>query len=216
MHKNKVVFWEVDLQEDFMLPGGKLYVSGAEKIIPNIMRLVDQARSGRVLLISSACRHLPDDPEFKVFPPHCVRGTPGERIIPEGLTQKPYSIPNDGNARLPSSIFENQQLILEKQTLDVFGNPHTETIVNRLGKDTEYLVFGVVVEHCVYLAAKGLLDRGHKVSIVKDAVETLKGADGQRSLDELRSIGAAFISTHEAVAMAGKSGVKSSLPPQRK
>ena len=206
MQKNKVVFWEVDAQEDFMLPGGKLYVSGAEKIIPNIKRLVDEARGGRVLLISSACRHLPDDPEFKIFPPHCVRGTPGERIIPQGLAKKVHSVPNDAAAKLPDSIFDSQQIVLEKQTLDVFGNPHTETIVNRLGKDTEYLVFGVVVEHCVYLAAKGLLDRGHKVSIIKDAVETLKGAEGRRSLEELKSLGAAFVSTHEAVAMAHKFG----------
>ena len=201
MLKSKVAFWEVDVQEDFMLPGGKLYVSGAEKIIPNITRLVDVARDGRVLLISSACRHLPDDPEFEIFPPHCVRGTPGERIIPQGLAGKVHFIPNDGTAKLPDSIFNNQQLVLEKQTLDVFNNPHAETIVNRLGKDTEYLVFGVVVEHCVHLAAKGLLDRGRKVSIVKDAVETLKGADGRRSLDELKSLGAAFVSTDEAIAM---------------
>ena len=206
MNKNNVVFWEVDVQEDFMLPGGKLYVSGAEKIIPNIKRLVDVAREGRVLLISSACRHLPDDPEFKTFPPHCVRGTSGERIIPQGLAQKVHSLPNDGTAELPDSIFDDQQLVIEKQTLDVFSNPHTEAIVDRLGKGTEYLVFGVVVEHCVYLAAKGLLDRGHKVSIVKDAVETLSGAAGQRSLDELESLGTSFISTHEAVTMAGKSG----------
>ena len=201
MLKSKVAFWEVDVQEDFMLPGGKLYVSGGEKIIPNITRLVDVAREGRVLLISSACRHLPDDPEFEIFPPHCVRGTPGERIIPQGLTERVHFIPNDGTAKLPDSIFNNQQLVLEKQTLDVFKNPHAEAIVNRLGKDTEYLVFGVVIEHCVYLAAKGLLDRGRKVSIVKDAIETLKGADGRRSLDELKSLGAAFVSTDEAIAM---------------
>jgi nicotinamidase/pyrazinamidase len=202
MQKNKVIFWEVDAQEDFILPGGKLYVPGAEKIIPNIARLVDVAREGRVLLISSACRHSAGDPEFKTFPPHCLRGTPGERIIPQGLAQKVYSVPNDGSTKLPGSILENQQLILEKQTLDVFSNPHTEAIVNRLGKDTEYLVFGVVVEHCVYLAARGLLNRGHKVSIVKDAIETLKGADGRRSLDELKSLGAALVSTEEAIAMA--------------
>src|SRR5580704_18887184 len=203
MHKSQVVFWGVDVQEDFMLPGGNLYVTGAEKIIPNIMRLVDQAREGRILLISSACRHLPDDPEFKVFPPHCIRGTPGERIIPQGLAQKVHSIPSDATAKLPGSILDNQQLILEKQTLDVFSNPHTEAIVDRLGKDAEYIVFGVVVEHCVYLAAKGLLDRGHKVSIVKDAVETLKGTEGRRSLDELKSLGTQFVSTDQAIAAAG-------------
>ena len=206
MQKNRIVLWEVDTQQDFMLPGGKLYVPGAEKIIPNIKRLVDEAREGRVLLISSACRHLPNDPEFETFPRHCVRGTPGERIIPQGLAQKVHSVPNDGSAKLPSSILDNQQLILEKQTLDVFSNPHTEAIVNRLGKGTEYLIFGVVIEHCVYLAAKGLIGRGHKVSIVKDAVETLKGAEGQRSLAELASLGAKFISTDEAIAaVAGKS-----------
>jgi nicotinamidase/pyrazinamidase len=203
MQKGRIVFWEVDTQQDFMLAGGKLYVPGAEKIIPNIARLVNVAREGRVLLISSACRHLADDPEFKTFPPHCVRGTPGERIIPQGLAEKVHSVPNDETVKLPDSIFDNQQLVIEKQTLDVFGNPHTETIVNRLGKDTEYLVFGVVVEHCVYLAAKGLLDRGHKVSIVKDAVETLKGADGRRSLDELKSLGTQFVSTDQAIAAAG-------------
>ena len=200
MQKGRIVFWEVDTQQDFMLPGGKLYVPGAEKIIPNIARLVNVAREGRVLLVSSACRHLADDPEFKNFPPHCVRGTPGERIIPQALAERVHSVPNDGTARLPDSIFDNQQLVIEKQTLDVFGNPHTETIVNRLGKDTEYIVFGVVVEHCVYLAAKGLLDRGHKVSIVQDAVETLKGADGRRSLDELKSLGTQFVSTDQAIA----------------
>ena len=208
MLKSKVVFWEVDVQADFMLPGGKLYVSGAEKIIPNITRLVDVAREGRVLLISSACRHLPDDPEFKIFPPHCLRGTPGERIIPQGLTEKVCSIPNDGTMKLPDSLLNNQQLVLEKQTLDVFNNPHADAIVNRLGKETQYLVFGVVVEHCVYWAAKGLLDRGHKVSIVIDAIETLKGADGRRSLDELESLGAAFVSTDEAIAMAAGKSVR--------
>jgi len=53
MPSRKFVLWEVDAQADFMLPGGKLYVPGAEKIIPNIKRLVDAARDGRALLVSS-------------------------------------------------------------------------------------------------------------------------------------------------------------------
>ena len=42
------VFWEVDVQADFMLPGGKLYVPGAEKLLLNIRRLTDAARRGEV------------------------------------------------------------------------------------------------------------------------------------------------------------------------
>jgi hypothetical protein len=43
-----LIFWEVDAQADFMLPGGKLYVPGAEKLLPNIRRLTNAAREDRV------------------------------------------------------------------------------------------------------------------------------------------------------------------------
>jgi nicotinamidase/pyrazinamidase len=204
MASNRTIFWEVDTQADFMLPGGKLYVGGAEKIIPNIKRLVDVARQGNVLLVSDACRHSKNDPEFQTFPPHCIRGTPGARIIPEGLAQTFYTVPNDEKCDLPRNLLSFQQIILEKQTLDVFDNPHASTIVERLGKDAEYVVFGVVTEYCVRLAAKGLLARGHKVSIVKDSIETLKPEDGRRALEELKSLGARLISADEAIASVGK------------
>ena len=134
MPLSRTIFWEVDTQADFMLPGGKLYVTGAEKIIPNIKRLVDVARQGNVLLVSDACRHSKDDPEFQTFPPHCIRGTTGARIIPEGLAQTFYTIANDEICKLPQNLLSYQQLILEKQTLDVFDNPHASAIVDRLGK----------------------------------------------------------------------------------
>jgi len=204
MPPSRIIYWEVDTQADFMLPRGKLYVAGAEKIIPNIKRLVDVARQGNVLLVSDACRHSKDDPEFQTFPPHCIRGTPGARIIPEGLAQTFYTIANDEKCQLPKNLLSYQQLILEKQTLDVFDNPHTGVIVDRLGKEVEYVIFGVVTEYCVRLAAKGLLARGRKVSIVKDAIETLKPEEGRRALEELKSLGARLITTDEAVAAAGK------------
>ena len=200
MVSRSVIFWEVDTQEDFMLPGGNLYVPGAEKLIPNIKRLVDAAREGRVLLVSDACRHTADDSEFKIFPPHCVRGTPGARIIAEGLADKFYTIPNDPKFILPEGLTEYQQVILEKQTLDVFDNPHTQVLVERLGRDVEYVVFGVVTEYCVRLAAKGLLDRGQRVALVQDAIETLDPAAGQRTIGELQATGAQLLSTDEALA----------------
>jgi nicotinamidase-related amidase len=64
-------------------------------------------------------------------------------------------------------------------------------------------VFGVVTEYCVRLAAKGLLERGRKVSLVKDAIETLKQGDGRNAIDELKSLGARLITTDEALAAVG-------------
>jgi nicotinamidase/pyrazinamidase len=201
MVSRKVIFWEVDTQKDFMLPGGKLYVPGAEKLLPNIRRLTQAARDGRVLLVSHGCFHTANDPEFETFPPHCVKGTAGAEYIPEALADNVLRVPNDAAATLPSNLFQYQQILLEKQTLDIFQSLHADLLVERLGNTPEYVVFGVVTEYCVALAAKGLLQRGRRVSVVEDAIETLKPEEGQRAIAELKALGARFITTHEALRL---------------
>lgn len=209
MVSRKVVFWEVDTQADFMLPGGKLYVPGAERIIPNLRRLVDAAREGRVFLISDACVHTLEDEEFKVWPPHCLAGTPGAQIISETLTENFYLIPNWAGARLPADLGKFQQVVLEKQTLDVFDNPNTEAVLERLDREAEFIVFGVVTEYCVRCAASGLLDRGRRVAIVTDAVETLNPADGRRTLEELTARGARLLTTDQALVLLDQPAARS-------
>jgi nicotinamidase/pyrazinamidase len=200
MTLGKTVFWEVDAQADFMLPGGKLYVPGAERRIPNIERLVKAAIDTGTLLVSSGDAHPEGDPEFERFPPHCLRGTSGARIIPEGLAPNFSTIPNDSTGKLPRQVLSFPQVVFEKQTLDVFDNPHASELVDLLPADAQYVVFGVVTEYCVRAAAKGLLERGRKVAIVKDAIETLSSDAGRESLAELQSLGARLITTDEALA----------------
>lgn len=149
MASKSVVFWEVDAQRDFMLPGGALYVPDAEKILPNLKRLVDAANAGRVFLVSSACQHAPDDPEFKSFGPHCIRGTFGAEIVIEGLTSDFFRIPSAQNFTWPDDWNRRHQVIFEKQQLDVFSNPQAAVLVEKLGSDVQYVVFGVVTEYCV-------------------------------------------------------------------
>jgi nicotinamidase/pyrazinamidase len=201
MTSSDVVFWEVDTQKDFMLPGGKLYVPGAERLLPNIRKLTDAARQGRVFLISHGCYHTKDDPEFRTFPPHCLKGTEGSAFVPEALTDKVVVIPNDRAAAVPRDISLYQQILFEKQTLDIFESRHAGKFVQRFGDDVEFVVFGVVTEHCVRFAAKGLLVRGRRVSVVQDAIETLQPEDGERTAAELRRLGARFFTTDEAIAL---------------
>ena len=201
MLSRNVVFWEVDAQADFMLPGGKLYVPGAEKLLPNIRRLTDAARQGRVFLVSHGCYHTKDDPEFAIFPPHCVEGTAGAKLVPEALTGKVVTVPNQAAASLPSDLSPYQQILLEKQTLDIFESRHADELVKRLGPDVEFVVFGVVTEFCVRFAAKGLLERGRRVSVVQDAIESLNSEDGKRTVAELQALGARFITTDQALTM---------------
>jgi len=197
MQSRDYIFWEVDVQADFMLPGGKLYVPGAEKLLPNIRKLTDAARRGDVFLVSHGCFHPPNDPEFKQFPPHCLKGTPGAEFVPEALTENFVRVENDSNAKLPEDLSNCQQIILEKQTLDIFETLHADELVKRLGSAAEFVVFGVVTEYCVSCAVRGLLKRKRRVAIVRDAVETLASEAGNKSLAEFQSLGATLVTTDE-------------------
>ncbi len=200
MLSRDVVFWEVDTQVDFMLPDGKLYVPGAEKLLPNIQKLTQAARDGRVLLVSHGCYHIANDPEFSTFPPHCVKGTPGADFVPEALTDKILRVPNDP-AGAPKSLTGYKQVLLEKQTLDIFESRHVAEVLQQLDPKTHFVVFGVVTEYCVRFAAKGLLDRGRKVSVVQDAIETLSKAASNETIAELKAKGASMITTGQALAL---------------
>jgi nicotinamidase/pyrazinamidase len=201
MAARKIVFWDVDTQRDFMLPGGNLYVPRAETTIPRLSRLVDAAREGRVFLVSDICTHAQDDPEFREWPPHCIRGTEGAQKIPETLIEGAYVVPNEPDVPLPPDLEQRRQVILEKQTLNVFDNPNTERILKRLDPEAEFAVFGVVTEYCVRLAAKGLLDHGRRVALVTDAIRTLKEEDGRRTIEELTSRGARLVTTDQALQL---------------
>lgn len=193
------IFWEVDVQADFMLPGGKLYVPGAERLLPNIRRLTDAARQEKVFLVSHGCFHTPDDPEFKIFPPHCVKGTAGSELVPEALAKKIARVANDAESKLPEDFSRYQQILLEKQTLNIFESRHADHLVQRLGTHAEFVVFGVVTEYCVSFAAKGLLERGRRVAVVQDAIETLKREDGKKTIAELEQLGARITTTEQAL-----------------
>jgi len=200
MLSRNFVFWEVDVQADFMLPGGKLYVPGAEKLLPNIRKLTDAARRDKVFLVSHGCFHPANDPEFQQFPPHCLKGTPGAAFVPEALADKVARIENRSTEKLPEDLSKYQQIVLEKQTLDIFDTHHADALVERLGSSPEFVVFGVVTEYCVNYAAKGLLARKRRVAVVKDAIKTLDPQVGAKTITDLQDLGARLVTTDEALA----------------
>lgn len=129
-----------------------------------------------------------------------MKGTSGSELVPEALTNKVARVPNDPEAKLPEDLSNYQQILLEKQTLNVFESQHADALVKQLGTQAEFIVFGVVTEYCVSFAAKGLLERGRRVAIVRDAIETLKREDGQRTIEELTRMGARLITTDQALS----------------
>lgn len=194
------IFWEVDVQRDFVLPGGKLYVPGAEKLLPNIRKLTDAARRDRVFLVSSGDFHPPNDPEFQHFPPHCLKGQPGSELVPEALADRVVHVENTENANLPDDLSAHQQIVLEKQTLDVFQTLHADALLDRLGNRAEFIVFGVVTEYCVSCAVRGLLARKRRVAVVTDAIKTLAHDAGEKAISELRNLGARLTTTEQVLS----------------
>jgi nicotinamidase/pyrazinamidase len=194
-----IVFWDVDTQSDFIYPDGKLYVPGAETIVPNLKRLTEWAGKNGVLIIASACAHRENDPEFAQYPPHCLVGTLGQQKIPESRLPNAFVVPNC-SMKLPSDLFSHQQIIIEKQQLDAFSNPNTEQVLDHLGALREIILYGVVTEICVAYAGRGLLRRGYRLRVVTDAIRHLDQTKAQISLDEISKAGGKLVRTEEVIA----------------
>jgi nicotinamidase/pyrazinamidase len=136
-----------------------------------------------------------------------VKGTGGSEFVPEALADKFVRVENTPAAKLPEDLFNHQQIILEKQTLDIFESLHANELVGRLPRHAEFVVFGVVTEFCVNFAAKGLLARQRRVAVVEDAIETLNPEIGAKTLAECRNLGARLLTTDEALVNLAKANL---------
>ncbi|RKY27135.1 MAG: isochorismatase [Planctomycetota bacterium] len=195
MMKSKRAFLDIDTQHDFMDPDGALYVPGAGEIVGNLGRLVAYARDNNIPLLSSMDAHAGNDPEFAEFPPHCVKGTPGQRKIDETLLENTIIVPDRPGA-LPEGVRAGAQVIFEKPTFDVFDNPNFVEYIEREGYD-EFVVFGVATDYCVRAAAAGLARRGFSVAVVTDAVRAVMLETGAKALEEMKGLGVKFKTTDE-------------------
>ncbi len=195
---DRLVFFDIDTQVDFMLPHGRLYVRGAEMIIPNLARLFSLARDRGIPIISSADAHAPDDPEFVIWPPHCIAGTPGQQRISETRLANPVVVPCRPGAFTPSERWSGQTII-EKATYDTADNPNFDSVLMALG--TRWcVVFGVATEFCVRADAIALRQRGLAVDLVTDCIKSITEEGGQRALDEMAAAGVKMVSTNDVIA----------------
>lgn len=189
----KTVFFDIDSQLDFLYPAGALYVAGAERIVPAIAGLNRFAAGAGIPVVSTTDAHTEDDPEFQVWPHHCVAGTWGQRKAEATLLDRRVVVPN----RDCSLAIEGaRQIIVEKQTVDVFRAPNLLRVVEVLDAG-RCVVYGVVTEICVLHAARGLLRTGRSVVVVTDAIAELDAANSRKALDEICAAGGTLSTVSE-------------------
>ncbi len=189
-----VIFWDVDTQYDFMDKKGALYVKDAEKIIPYLKELTKFAKEKGIKILGSVDAHPKNSKEFKVFPPHCVKGTQGQRKIKETLLRKMTFIPY--NKRLTSKKTEDilknyPQIIFEKDEIDVFTNPNVDLFLKKYSK---VCIYGVVTEFCVKKAVEGFLKRKFKVFVIKDGIKEIDSQKAKKLMELWQNRGVTLIS----------------------
>lgn len=170
----------VDFQRDFTPPDGALAVPGGDEIAARINELARDPRYAAVL--ATRDWHPLDHDSFVEhggsWPIHCVQDTEGAALHPaldreqvDAVIDKGQRVDTDGY-----SAFESDEL---KQLLREQGI-------------TAVTVVGLATDYCVLNTARDALREGLSVTVDTSATRAVdvKAGDGERALDELRSLGA--------------------------
>ena len=206
-----LIFWDVDTQYDFMRADGLLYVPDAESIIPNLGRLTAHAHDCGIRIVASADDHVPghrelsDAPDWTTtFPPHCMRGTPGQARIPETALRDPLVIepvPMDRQVLTARVRAHPGDVLLRKHWFDVFTNPNTEVVCEALAPE-RVVLYGVATDVCDRYAIEGLLARRPEMPIfaVTDAMRPIHPDAAARLFAAWQSRGVRLMTTDDVLA----------------
>jgi nicotinamidase/pyrazinamidase len=205
------LFWDVDTQYDFMRADGRLYVPGSDEIIPVLGRLTRYAHERGIRIIASADDHVPGHrelspaPDWKAtFPDHCMRGTPGQRKIPETALADPLVIepePQDP-ARLAARVRAHRgDILFHKHWFDVFTNPNVLPVVDALAP-SRIVLYGVALDVCDKYAIEGLLRHrpGIPLTLVTDAARAIHAEAVPALLEDWRRRGVRLATSPEVLA----------------
>lgn len=122
-------------------------------VIDCIRKLLEREWEQGSDLIFLADTHDEDDPEFEMFPPHCIEGSGEEEVIPE---LQPYL---------------EKAALVEKTRYSGFHETDLDHELERLDPE-EVIVVGVCTDICVMHTVADLRNRDYPVTVVRDCVET--------------------------------------------
>jgi nicotinate phosphoribosyltransferase len=163
----------------FMEEGNPLYLGrAARRIIPNIQKLLqrEQALGSNIFYLCD--HHAPNDPEFEMFPPHCVDGTPEVEVIPEL-----QSFPGE---------------VISKRHYSCFAGTPLEEKLEALQLE-KLIVCGVCTDICIlHTVAEARYYRNYKVEVPVDCVTTFDQTKHKLALEHMEKVlGAKLVKASE-------------------
>ncbi len=167
---------------------------GAIRILPTLSRTVHWLHHHATAVVYTGDWHADEDreidrqhPDFRdTYPAHCMGAGSsrderrGAELIPEIAPRGPVSVidrdASDAVAdRAADVAAAGGTVMIEKREFSVFtGQARTDrflaALAAKLGTHLDIIVCGVATDVCVRWAVEGFLDRGHAVTVVRDAV----------------------------------------------
>jgi len=174
-----------DMLRGFLEEGYPLYCGErTRRIIPNVRRLLERELAQGSTVFFLCDHHAPDDPEFNMFPPHCIEGTAEAEVIPELAKYKGEVIP--------------------KKTYSSFFGTSLEEKLKKL-KPEKVIVCGVCTHICVLYAVADARIRGYEVEVPVDCVASFDEKAHHFALDYMENtLGAKLTSFGVARAKPAK------------
>ncbi|MCS7124344.1 MAG: cysteine hydrolase [Candidatus Bathyarchaeota archaeon] len=160
----------IDMLNDFVT--GDLKCDRAQRIIPNLKKLVETARKNGVPVIYCNDAHYPGDFEVHRWGLHAVKGTKGAEVIPELKPTK-------------------KDFIVEKRTYSGFFETGLDPLLRSLynGEGVRTVVLGGLHTHiCVRHTAADAFFRGYKIIVAKDGVEAFTQEEHEQGLRYLEYV----------------------------
>jgi len=179
-HRPAVII--IDMLNDFVT--GKLEAKRAKHIIPNLKRLVEEARKNNVPVIYSNDAHYPQDVEVtRKWGKHAIKGTKGAEVIPElQPAEKDY--------------------IVEKRTYSGFYETGLDPLLRSLykGEGAKTVILGGLhTNMCVRHTAADAFFRGYNIIIAADGCEAFTQEDHEQGLKYLEYVYNAKIMTVDEI-----------------
>jgi nicotinamidase-related amidase len=180
---NKIVFWNVNTQEDFF-NDGPMKVPNSESIRPKLRALTEFAKNKKIKVINvlswndPKAKWISTTPDYtKTFPSHCIANTAGTNFISETLVDGDYFlIKADAPYIVFPDIHKHRNILLFKTEMSVIeGNKFADSVLNNLGtvmmQRPDYVLYGIGAG----LVARELARRGYEVVVVTDATIEFTG-----------------------------------------
>jgi len=157
-----------DMLRGFLEDGYPLYCgTEARNIIPHIQRLLERELEKSSKIFYLCDHHTPDDPEFKMFPPHCIEGTEEAELIPELSRYQGETIP--------------------KRTFSSFYNTSLDKRLEAIKPET-IVICGVTTHICVLQAVVDARNRGYEVEVPVDCVASFDKKAHFFALDYIENV----------------------------